>query len=380
MKKNLWILGFAAASLMAGCSSNDDVLSSLQGQPDADINAGNSNVEIRLASSAGGTRSSVESTADGLFEADGLGIFCLAKGVQGVNPAERPIVWNGYDELDFSVWMDNIETNAEFNADTTATELNWVDGKKRFYPVANWYTYRFYGYYPRVETIYKSESRIEATIQINGTQDVIWGRTNNNHDDAYSAKYVRNPEHADETPGIEFEHKLMRMTFSIVPGPDAKGEYDAALTMGVKSIKVKDVPTQLNLVIADRNDATAEGKVTFDWDNNLADFDLLDADDAPFGEDHWVQMEETRIGQGILLPVPDEQKDDQHYYVEIVLKDKEGNEFISEHPIELQSSKYEAGKSYNVKMTINGPKLITLNATLKPWDLDTDGTIQDVTL
>ena len=150
--------------------------------------------------------------------------------------------------------------------------------------------------------------------------------------------------------------------------------------MGVKSIKVKDVPTQLNLVIADRNDATAEGKVTFDWDNNLADFDLLDADDAPFGEDHWVQMEETRIGQGILLPVPDEQKDDQHYYVEIVLKDKEGNEFISEHPIELQSSKYEAGKSYNVKMTINGPKLITLNATLKPWDLDTDGTIQDVTL
>ena len=367
MKKNLWILGFAAASLMAGCSSNDDVLSSLQGQPDADINAGNSNVEIRLASSAGGTRSSVESTADGLFEADGLGIFCLAKGVQGVNPAERPIVWNGYDELDFSVWMDNIETNAEFNADTTATELNWVDGKKCFYPVANWYTYRFYGYYPRVETI-------------NGTQDVIWGRTNNNHDDAYSAKYFRNPEHADETPGIEFEHKLMRMTFSIVPGPDAKGEYDAALTMGVKSIKVKDVPTQLNLVIADRNDATAEGKVTFDWDNNLADFDLLDADDAPFGEDHWVQMEETRIGQGILLPVPDEQKDDQHYYVEIVLKDKEGNEFISEHPIELQSSKYEAGKSYNVKMTINGPKLITLNATLKPWDLDTDGTIQDVTL
>lgn len=231
-----------------------------------------------------------------------------------------------------------------------------------------------------METIYKSESRIEATIQINGTQDVIWGRTNNNHDDAYSAKYFRNPEHADETPGIEFEHKLMRMTFSIVPGPDAKGEYDAALTMGVKSIKVKDVPTQLNLVIADRNDATAEGKVTFDWDNNLADFDLLDADDAPFGEDHWVQMEETRIGQGILLPVPDEQKDDQHYYVEIVLKDKEGNEFISEHPIELQSSKYEAGKSYNVKMTINGPKLITLNATLKPWDLDTDGTIQDVTL
>ena len=104
-----------------GLLEHDDVLSSLQGQPDADINAGNSNVEIRLASSAGGTRSSVESTADGLFEADGLGIFCLAKGVQGVNPAERPIVWNGYDELDFSVWMDNIETNAEFNADTTAT-------------------------------------------------------------------------------------------------------------------------------------------------------------------------------------------------------------------------------------------------------------------
>lgn len=374
MKKNFWMLGFAAAALMVGCS-NEDIESS-----GTDITMGNSDVEIRLASSAGGTRSSVESNEAGLFEADGLGIYCLAKSLQDVNPNETPINWNNGDELDFSVWMDNIETNAKLNADKTATELIWKDGETRFYPVANWYTYRFYGYYPRVETVTRTESRIEAAMTIDGTQDVIWGRTNNEDKDAYCAKYFRNAAHAGEIPGIEFEHKLMRMTFSIVPGEGADGTINAALTMGVKSIIVKDVPTQLSLVIADRNDAAEEGKVTFDWYNNLADFPLLDANDQPLGEDHWVQETETTVGQGILLPVP-ASKEERIYTVQIVLKDKDGHTFISEHPIELrQGTDYEAGKSYNVKMTINGPEVIVLNATLKPWDVDTDGTIGDVTL
>lgn len=375
MKKNFWMLGFAAAALMVGCS-NDDILS----QGSTDITMGNSDVEIRLASSAGGTRSSVESNEAGLFEADGLGIFCLAKSVQHINPAELPINWNNGNEHDFSVWMNNIETNAKLNADKTVTELIWTADTTYFYPVANWYTYRFYGYYPRVENVYRSESRIEAYIPIDGTQDVIWGRTNNADAEAYCAKYFRNSAHADEIPGIEFEHKLMRMTFSVVPGIGADGTTGAALTMGVKSIKIKDVPTQANLVIADRNDASAEGTVTFDWYNNLADFPLLDANDQPFGDDCWVVEGETAIGQGILLPVP-ESKEAKIYYVEIVLKDKDGHEFISEHPIELQQNgNYEAGKSYNVKMTINGPEVIVLNATLKPWVIDEDKTIGDVTL
>lgn len=205
MNKNLWILGVAAVSMMASCSSNDD-FASLLGKPGIVVD--NSNVEIRLASSSGGTRASIESSENGLFEADGLGIFCLANNAQGVNPAELDITWvpTWNPDTEFAVWMNNVEANAEYNEDATATEINWVDGVKRFYPVANWYTYQFYGYYPRVEGesyengITYDTNRIEAHIPIDGKQDVIWGRTRNDHELAYSARYFRQPAFADETP------------------------------------------------------------------------------------------------------------------------------------------------------------------------------------
>lgn len=382
MNKHLWIFGFAAASVLAGCSGDDETLA--PGNEAADGGVGvEAPVEIRLSSGAAGTRASLESDAAGLFEADGLGIFCLANGLLNVNPNELPIDWTPSvgGNTNYSVWIDNLEANAVYEKNeadqAVATNIVWTDGETRWYPVGNWYKYQFYGYYPRVGNgnLEANGTQRIANIPIDGTQDIIWGRTTSTDPLAYCAKYFRQADKGDDIPAIAFRHMLMRLTFSCVPGEDAKGSIESALKMGVKSIAIKAVPTTARLVIADSETADNEGTVSYDWNNNVADFLLKDSLDVDFRDNHWVMETETTLGQGILLPVPDASMDaaGYRYLVEITLKDKDGNVFVSEHPIELQNSKaYEAGKSYNVKLTIHGPQEIYLNATLAPWEIDDD--------
>lgn len=389
MNKYLWILGFAAASVLAGCSGDDETLSPSNEADGNGVGVENP-VEIRLSSGSAGTRASLESDETGLFEAEGLGIFCLANGTLNVNPNELPIDWTPSvgGDTNYSVWIDNLDANAVYEKNETdqavATNIKWADGEARWYPVGNWYKYQFYGYYPRVENdnLESNKTQRIANIPIDGTQDIIWGRTTSTDPLAYCAKYFRQADKGDEIPAIAFRHMLMRLTFSCVPGEDSKGSIESALTMGVKSIAIKAVPTTARLVIADSENSDNEGTISYDWTNNVTDFLLKDSLDVDFRADHWVLENETTLGQGILLPVPDTSMSDAdfRYLVEITLMDKDGNVFVSEHPIELQNSKaYEAGKSYNVKLTIHGPQEIYLNATLAPWEIDNDN-IGGVTL
>ena len=74
MKSKKSLLAIAAMALFVSCSNEDD--KSVNNEFSGIIE--NSNVEI-LLSTGGHTRGSIESDANGLFEAEGLGIFCLAK-------------------------------------------------------------------------------------------------------------------------------------------------------------------------------------------------------------------------------------------------------------------------------------------------------------
>ena len=61
--------------------------------------------------------------------------------------------------------------------------------------------------------------------------------------------------------------------------------------------------------------------------------------------------------------------------VAVTLQDSEGTVYECEYPQELrlpEGTQFEAGKSYNVRMTINGPKAVTLSAKLTQWDSDTE--------
>ncbi len=417
MNKRFYILGFAALSLLVGCSSDEEALvAASEGAEGENIEAGmglNSDVKIRLSSRSNATRSSVESTPGGLFEANGVGIFCLATGYQNQSTStEHPIDWmqqidfgltnNDGKSTSFSAWLDNEKANAKYGyaaedlEKTTPIETNIVwDGSTPeapidyYYPIGTWYNYSFYGYYPYASgtMLEKTSTTRKVKFTIDGTQDVIWGKAESDEQYAYSAKYFRQPENVDKVPEMKFKHVLMRITFTSYPGASGDGTITKALTMGVKSITLLNVPTQGELLVADYNNPANEGVATFDWSESAvkADLDMTDPGDAEFGTGHWLESvdndgvtpKETVVGQGFIVPVP---ATGTTYYVKIVLEDKQGRTFVSEFPIALSNSAdYEAGKSYNVRLTIYGPQDIKLNATLEPWDLD-DSTIGGIEL
>lgn len=371
MNKTISIFGLAVIALFASCSNNDDNISG----ENINQKIGNSDVQIKLSTGNKGTRASIESNEFGAFEAEGLGVFCLAKGCLQVNPTELPIDWTpGVEETEYAVWMDNVESDAVIDEEDNSTNIVWSDGIIRYYPTGNWHSYRFYGYYPRQEVVNATATQRNVDFVIDGTQDIIWGKTDVSDDSmAYCAKYFRDPRYMDITPSMAFNHKLMRFTFSTVPGVDGTGSIEPALKMGIQSIAIKSVPTRGNLIIADKANKENEGVITFDWENDLEDFYLLEADDQPLSEEHWVLAEETKVGGGILLPVPT--NPDFRYYVKVILKDKSGNIFKPEQPMEINNTQgFEEGKSYNIRMTINGPKEIEVKATLNAW-IEDDTTI-----
>lgn len=380
MKKSLFIIPAMTAALLASCSSEGDLTQNTLSPSEVAKTIGNSDVEIKLSSGSKGTRSSIESDEEGNFYAYNVGIFCLAKGNMNINPQELPIVWNpSSDEGRYSVWMNNVAADVNYN------NVNWQDGQTRYYPTGNWHAYSFYGYYPRVEDYNISYNnywngtggQVTANLTIDGTQDVIWGKGETDDTNGFSSYYFRQLDHATEVPSIDFSHKLMRLTFSTKAGADAYGSTESAKTMGVKKIEVLNVPTQLTLVIADSETPENEGTISSMWSEQDL---VLESSDHCGGLDStvWVQDDETTLGQGILIPVP---QSNSTYYIRVTLENKNGELFASEYPMELRNNgtQFEAGKSYKVSMTINGPKTIELNAKLKAWEED-DTTIGEVTL
>ncbi len=410
MKIKHIFMSLAAVATLSACSSNDDV-ADLQkpGVEEFEDDTNLPKVEIRLSSSNGvgsvTTRGSVETDANGVFTLNGIGLFCLAEDVMGVNESEQPIDWSN----EWGGWIRNEQVNAvkDLNVENRVL-LDWVDKSNKqnhFYPIGNWYRYGFYAYYPYSDDVVQNGNLFQVAYTINGTQDIIWGKTNVDGTDpyqkyAYSAKYFRQNGNTDKVPNVALQHRLMRITFSYVAGPDVTGvtpaTYEGAKQMGIKSVKITNAPQYCTLTIADKDNPDAAGNLTFNY-SDTTDFQLLEAGDLPLGTDaegkiineYWVEVGEDNVpvektvGQGILLAVPDYEVlgDGFRYKIAIELKDKSGNIFPSIYELELNSDgqKFEAGKSYNVKMVVHGPKAISASATLDAW-IEDDTTIKDVEL
>ena len=77
MKKFFYIPCIIGATLLASCTSDND-FDNTPSPDDWSNTVTNSNVEIKLGTGSNGTRSSL-GDANGLFAANGLGVFCLAK-------------------------------------------------------------------------------------------------------------------------------------------------------------------------------------------------------------------------------------------------------------------------------------------------------------
>ena len=126
--------------------------------------------------------------------------------------------------------------------------------------------YEFYGYYPYAEDAhitYEASAdgdgsggpRHRATVHytIDGTQDIIWGRATLQDKYAYSARYFRENKDA-AMPLIGLQHMLTRLQFQVKPGEDPlnKGSvFEDAGKISVKSIKILDAHSKVDLIVAD---------------------------------------------------------------------------------------------------------------------------------
>lgn len=379
------------AALLAACSNGDELTTET-----IDVNFyGCSDVEVKLASGVNATRSSVESDANGLFNITGndkLGIFMLATNKKNMNPTEDDINWTASGEDQWSVWIANDSAHAVING--AVTDIRWAKtGQKYYYPIGNWYSYRFYGYYPRVETINYADDQVSADFTgLDGTKDVIWGRSlgadpNGTADEQcrYSAQYFRKAGFSDKYPSLNLSHKMMRIQFYVQGVEDEDAEvghkYDEANKMMVDTIEVLNVPTTAHLIIADRFTEGNNGKISYDWMNNLANIGILGTDDGDFDKAaSQVNNDDLiAIGQPMLLPVLDADAAAvgiTKYMVNVTLRNTADEVFKAERPLDLVApNEFEAGKTYKVVLQIAGPKVVGMKATLAPWNPAADNAI-----
>ena len=387
----------------AACSQMDENEAAWQGGENVGVGL-NSDVEVRLSVGGLSTRASIESKTDS-FAVDSLGIYMLATDIIGVNPQEvAPINW-----LDIRCnKMDNVATNAIWDSGTRTTSLVWADPTASYwYPYENWYAFRFYGYYPRVSDseVNRENRRMTATYtELDGTTDIIWGQSlrSNQSDEydkyRYSAKYFRQAGYSDKLPSLAFEHKLMRIQFYIQGVADNNypaNPYEMANKMVLDSVVMyarhsgmaagewDSIPTTADLIVADLDTPSNEGTIRFNWNGNRSPIPMFDENDTPYLSKKQVHNDSLiKVGQPILLPVPDEDEVPGFLYgAKVYLRLADGQsqmKFYDAAPLDLNlnanTAEYQAGHTYKVVINISGPQKVTLKATLTPWEeVDEEG-------
>jgi len=415
------------ATAFAACSQMDEDQAAWQASEAAQAGL-ESNVEVRLSSGGFGigisTRGSgsVESDNEGNFETpenEYIGIYMLATDRIGTNPEEaRPVDWTDYR----CIKMTNVQTKAVTEAGKT--NLKWDN--TYWYPYENWYAFRFYGYYPRVDdsNITLQSNLIVANYTgLDGTTDIIHGKSKGYCSDEdelsnnpanpdpwakyrYSAQYFRKAGHLDECPSVDFGHKLMRVQFYIQGVGDENGSYEMANKMMLQSVAIKarnsvmgpgnwdgeHIPTKAYLVVADLENSGNTGTLTFDWENDCTESIVMrDNDNQPYDSKDKVNgNEEIKVGRPILLPVPDAGAGDGFIYgaqISLKMVDGEGNTlatFNDASPLDLnlkpEAGEYKAGHTYKVIIKISGPQQVSLKATLSDWEELNDDAFDDLDL
>lgn len=383
MRNRIFLIGCLTLGLLAGCA-NDDAVSddnniTLPLIPD------NSDVKIQI-SSGSGTRAAMNPDENGAFETTDLGIFCLANRFVTNTQLEQSITWTPASSFaKYYRLLDNIEAKAVKSNDgsSTYTDIRFVeDGKEvtKYYPLSNWLTYQFYGYYPRTgAAITNGSTKVLAEIPITGKEDVIHGFTANETPNAYSAKYFRETDHIGETPEIPFDHKLIQVQFKCVAGKIGENVDEKAKNLVIKKLEIVDAPKSVTLVVASVDPDMPTGTMSITKNANTT-YTISDPDDAEFTP---VQVSDDvqNVGQGIMLPplsVDGTNGLRTEYKVRITLaqKNEDGTETLLEtYPdavMKAENGFTKPGTLYNTIITIYSPTEVTLRASLKPWVEDND--------
>ena len=359
-----------------------------------------------------------------------MGVFCLAREVQGTNPAPTAMT-------DIQDWFQNTFTDPNADIDNSqiannmyclihnlkstrttreivaksgkAYEITWDKDTVAYYPTTQFYNYDFFAYYPYTDELRHKKNgkgqnhKVEAAVRIDGRTDVLWGRATVTDDMtewekkyAYSAKYFREQDNISITtnPVVKLEHVLTRMRFLITPGTTVEGGTDIreAKDMTVEKIVIRNVNSKHWLTVADLDNIDVTADKLLSDPSEPVDMVLWDEENDMAAVKQCPQEldEIVEIGDGIMLPPAKEymiqiilsrpvQKtiQVQDYYDEDlekwIMKDEvvwDKELWVSETPLMMGNGgkNFEQGKCYDVVITIHGPKQIGLGATLKEWE------------
>ena len=282
-----------------------------------------------------------------------LGVFCLAREVQGSNPAPTQIgdIQNWFQNTfaDPNADMDDpAVTNNMFclihNLKSTRTtrevaaksgkayEITWDKDTVAYYPTTLFYNYDFFAYYPysdnlrHVKNARGQNHKVEAALKIDGHTDVLWGRatvtdemTEWEKKYAYSAKYFREQDSISITtnPVVKLEHVLTRMHFMVTPGATVEGGSDIreAKDMTVEKIAVRNVNSKHWLTVADLDNLDITADKLLSDPSEPVDMVLWDeVKDTVAVQKCPQELNDTvAIGDGIMLPPAKE------YMIQIIL-------------------------------------------------------------
>lgn len=326
-------------------------------------NENNDLVAIKLGASANvsatvsrASRAPLE-TLDGITD---LGLYAIAKNAEAswdieaaADDASQPVY----------LWR-NVKG-------TVATANVTVTGAAQYYPRQSTNNYSFYGYYPTENiTPVESTDKVVATYTIDGSQDIIHGKAVatalGGGQEGYNAAYIRE---GGENPSINFEHKLTQIKFNFRREEGFNDDAENTQDLKVESIVFKDQPVMLDLVIADKSEATS-GDLTIN-DGNTDDISVT-IQDAPVSvnvsddEGTGDVVEGNVIGNPVMLFTDDATT--SSYTATIELTD---NNDAPIPPVDVTfnapSTYFEAGKSYTVNILIRDFTPIVLSVSLEPW-------------
>ena len=453
MKRFIPKILILAVAGMALCACSDDVLDSGSSGKILDEALQPSEYEVQLSAAAEGlvSKAAINSDADGSFETnsnDTLGIVMLA---MGVTPYYKAVDsnwqadcswWNSGDEKHraasaLMVCMNNEWARVVRDKESlTGSKISLFSGKH--YPLGSTHKYNFYAYAPLVpdDDLYFETDRVLVNFgRLDGTKDMIYAyaapkASDELYEYAWSADYFRyKMRRTDEdnrqeiyNPVLSFKHKMMQLMFKITAGglpvsePDpTERSYEEAYNTRVMAVSILNVPDTVTMVLADRNNPSNNGTLTYSTENRTKQYFLRQykkiiahtgqesirpdsvlvpvcptpkyqeyIDAAAEGEylrNEYNVPDTTLLGcpednpelrQGIILPVlSEDDRLNNPYYLQVVLEyPAYSGKYYYCTPIRLDSDEkkvFEPGCSYEMTLKIYGPNTVEASAKKIDW-------------
>jgi len=427
MNKYLLIIGLVGTALFTACSTADDLISEKPIEtPPVEEPKGtaliveasqNSEVPITLGigSNRGLTRKPLVSGVGNIFTTEDnkyLGVFCLATDPQS-NVSNIPSEisankWVKDDATGLLVRFSNVPAKVADGVVTFVDPANTSNPKHYFYPMGNWMVYNFYSYYPREDdeniSFTKGGSGVLVKyITINGSQDVIWGKSYQNKApkvstandaDPFCAKYFRlkkdsianSPDPSGDIsvlyPKMEFEHLLAQFNFSVEPMDGAWTAISAANGMAITDMYISNAISNLQLIVANKKNPGTEGTLS-KKDNtteklyikaNGKDYNLFSSTTPLESQVSSIAIKSTSVAvPGYIMLPPIEGNED---YYELCLEYSIGGEKQKE-PMRVKMKRdggFAKGQVYNISVKVRSPQEIFATATLSSWGSPIDVT------